>query len=92
MPITTFEEVDQHLASIDLDRKLSLTGPLAIRKNEARTDPAQVVGKVCAIYQVVSPVLRLVARVPIIPLKWRDAIRKFCDMMDLLCAGTGGGL
>jgi hypothetical protein len=66
-----------------LDPKL-----ITFRPGESRLDPAAAVGKVCVIYTTAAPVLKLIGKVPILPAKWKATIVKFCDLLDLLCAGS----
>jgi hypothetical protein len=41
--------------------------------------------KVCAVYRAVRPILALLAKTPILPKKWRDAINVFISLMDGIC-------
>ena len=41
--------------------------------------------KVCDIYKIVRPFLKLLPNVPFIPKKWKRAIEIFCDTLDAVC-------
>ncbi len=72
--VPTFEEVDKHIQSADLSAlKPSGTGSAAAIPN------------VCQAYGVIRPILALVSGVPLIPKKWRDAIKAFMQVMDSIC-------
>ena len=78
----TFEEVDKHVQQADLSafqpagKHLSAT---------ATANPAAAIPNVCGAYQVIKPILALVANLPIIPKKWKDAIKVFMQVMDTIC-------
>jgi hypothetical protein len=70
----TFEDVDKHIEASDLTA-LTAEGPAA-----------EAVGnQVCAAYKVIRPILALLTGLPLIPKKWKDAIRIFMKFMDAFC-------
>jgi hypothetical protein len=73
----TFEEVDKHVQKADL----SALKPSAA----AAAGSAAAIPNVCQAYGVVRPILALVASVPLIPKKWRDAIKAFMQVLDAIC-------
>jgi predicted solute-binding protein len=75
--IPTFEEVDKHIQSANL----SALKPSA----KAAAGSAAAIPNVCQAYGVIRPILALVAGVPLIPKKWRDAIKAFMQVMDSIC-------
>jgi hypothetical protein len=87
--VPTFEEVDKHIQSADMSvfqaggasRPASAKGAAKGGAASAALSTSQV----CAAYQVVKPILQLVANLPIIPKKWKDAIKAFMGVLDMLC-------
>jgi hypothetical protein len=79
----TFEEVNAHIEKADLKKLQKATGGSA----ESLT-AAGVGGQVCAGYKVVRPILLLVSSLPLIPSKWKAAIKAFIAIMDGFCPGA----
>lgn len=73
----TFEEVDKHIQSADLSvlRTSSAGGATA----------AAALPDICGAYAIVRPILELVSNVPILPKKWRDALKGFIQVVDSFC-------
>lgn len=42
-------------------------------------------GNLCSIYTVVRPILILISQLPLIPKKWKDAIKTLIAVLDTLC-------
>jgi len=73
----TFESVNKQIESADLDAlEQELTGGVGT---------ADTMGQVCKAYGVVKPILSLIASLPLIPNKWKQAIKIFMTFMDGLC-------
>lgn len=79
----TFEEVDKHIQQADLS--VFQPGGKQHLSSAAAANPAAVLPNVCGAYQVIRPILALVANLPIIPKKWKDAIKAFMQVMDTIC-------
>ena len=79
----TFEEVDKHIQQADLSA--FQPGGKHHLSAAAAANPAAVLPNVCGAYQVIRPILALVANLPIIPKKWKDAIKAFMQVMDTIC-------
>jgi len=79
----TFEEVDKHIQNADLS-SLQPGGKFHLSASTA-ANPAAAIPNICGAYQVIKPILALVANLPIIPKKWKDAIKAFMGVMDTLC-------
>ena len=75
----TFEAVDRHIAKVRLGKGRRLS-PAAIH-----ADPAAAIGQICPIYKKVRPILELILRTPLLPKKWKDAIRTLMSILDSLC-------
>jgi hypothetical protein len=78
----TFDEVDKHIQAADL----------AAIQPGGKHFPAAAAGAVpaalpniCPAYKIVRPILVLASNTPIIPQKWRDAIKAFIAVMDVIC-------
>lgn len=80
----TFEEVNKHFESVNLSDYQS-GGKSFFTADMVSKAPADVLAKVCGIYKIVRPFLALVSNLPLIPKKWRDAIKTFMGLMDSLC-------
>ena len=68
----TFEYVNDHIEKADLEA-LEAAGPEG------------VIDKICPAYAVVRPILKLIAGLPIIPAKWKKALKLFMQFMDAFC-------
>jgi len=77
----TFEEVDRHIESADL----SLFQPGGKHHVASGTTAAAAMPQLCPIYKTVRPVLVLISNLPLIPQKWKDAIKLFLQFLDVLC-------
>jgi hypothetical protein len=77
----TFEEVDQHIRNADL----SAFQPGGQHHVAAGAAPAVAIPNICAAYKVIRPILVILSNLPLIPQKWRDAIKAFMGVADTLC-------
>jgi hypothetical protein len=82
--IPTFEEVDKHIQSADLTA-FQQGGKHQLTAANAKANPAAAIPNVCGAYQVVKPILQLLANLPLIPKKWKDAIKAFMSVLDAIC-------
>lgn len=80
----TFEEVNKHFESADLSQ-FQEGGKNHFSAEAVAKTPALVLQNVCGIYKIVRPFLALVSNIPLIPKKWRDAIKTFMGVMDGIC-------
>ncbi len=77
----SFEEVNALIEKADL--KLYQTGGnYHFNAATRQAEPGNVISKICGIYKIVAPILKLVASLPLIPAKWKAAIKTFTDLMD----------
>ncbi|WP_353779993.1 hypothetical protein [Winogradskyella sp. 3972H.M.0a.05] len=72
----TFESVNKEIEALDLN-ELELYS-----KREA----LDVTSKICEIWKKISSIVRLIANIPLIPKKWRDALKVLISALDSLCA------
>jgi hypothetical protein len=79
----TFEEINERIEKADL-RPYQAGGAKHISA-AAAAKPAELLPNVCGIYKIIEPILRAIASLPLIPKKWKDAIKTFCDLMDQIC-------
>lgn len=79
----TFEDVEKHIQSADLSA-FQKGGKLHVSASAAAS-PAAAIPNVCAIYKIVRPILVLLSNLPLIPQKWRDAIKLFIQALDVFC-------
>lgn len=75
----SFEEID------GLVRGLDVSGMDAQVSRLAAASPADVIGQICPIYRVVRPILQGILALPFIPDSWKQVIRTFIRLMDLVC-------
>lgn len=80
----TFEQVNAHFEQADLS-PFQTGGAKFFAPQDVTRAPGDVLQKICGIYKIVSPFLKLVANLPLIPQKWKDAIKTFVNLMDGLC-------
>lgn len=78
----TFEEIDSHVRSQDLSQ---FEEAKTFTAEAAKAQPAQVLPQICGIYRVVRPILIALSNLPFIPQAWRNALKTFIRLMDLLC-------
>jgi hypothetical protein len=78
----TFEDVNRHFERVDLST-FQKGGKNYFAPGAGAT--ADVLQKVCSIYKIVRPFLVLVSNIPLIPAKWREAIKTFINLMDGIC-------
>ncbi len=76
----TFEQVDKIVQKADL-AKLRRGAPRG-----ARVAPAEIATTICSTWAVAGPIIHLVAGMPLIPKKWRDALGAFVDILDKICS------
>ena len=74
--VTTFEEVDKHIQNADLS---------ALQSAAATAGGAAAIPNVCQAYGIIRPILVLVTNLPLIPKKWKDAVKAFMQVMDSFC-------
>ena len=48
-------------------------------------DPRSALAKLCEIYQLVRPILVAMSAFPLIPAKWREAIKLLVQVLDQIC-------
>lgn len=77
----TFEDVDKHIQAADL----SALQPGGKHHPGAASASAAAVPNVCAAYKVIRPILVLASNTPLIPQRWRDALKSFIGVMDVFC-------
>jgi uncharacterized membrane protein AbrB (regulator of aidB expression) len=78
----TFEEVDKHIQSADLSA-FQPGGKHHVAAAPAAKEAA--IPNVCGAYQVVRPILVLLSNLPLLPKKWKDAIKVFMQVLDTIC-------
>jgi hypothetical protein len=78
----TFEEVNQHFNNVDLT-SFQKGGRNYFEPGATAT--GDILQKVRGIYKVVRPFLVRVSNLPLIPDKWKEAIKTFISLMDGLC-------
>lgn len=77
----TFDEVDKHIQAADL----TAIQPGGKLHAAAAAPAAAVLPNICAAYKIVRPILVLASNTPILPQKWRDALKAFIGVLDAIC-------
>ncbi len=72
----TFETVNQEIESLNLNQ-------LEADLNKEALD---ITSKICQIWNKIGSIVRLIANIPLIPKKWRDALKLLISTLDSLCA------
>jgi hypothetical protein len=80
----TFEEIDKHINSLNL-QDFQTGGKGHFTAAAVAASPGDVLKKVCTIYRAIRPILIGLENFPLIPKKWRDALKTFTTLMDTLC-------
>lgn len=78
----SFDEIDSMVRGLDL------SGADAQASRLAAASPADVIGQICPIYRVIRPILQGILALPFIPESWKQVIRTFIKLMDLVCPQT----
>jgi hypothetical protein len=76
----TFEKVDAHIS-----RHLA-----NVKRPSAAKVAAMDLPDICPYYKLIRPILVLLSDFPLIPLKWRTALKIFIEVMDRICPGAKG--
>ena len=83
----TFEDVDKIVQRANLKQfRSGGTGHVTARAVAA--SPGDVLTKLCAIWKIVGPIVRLIIKTPLIPKKWREALETFANLMDTVCGNA----
>jgi hypothetical protein len=77
----TFEDVDKHIQAADL----AAIQPGGKHHPAAGAAGAAALPSVCPAYKVIRPVLVILSNTPLIPQRWRDALKAFIGVMDVIC-------
>ncbi|HZI56967.1 MAG TPA: hypothetical protein VFF39_09335 [Verrucomicrobiae bacterium] len=79
----TFEQIDAAINKLDLASHQNTVAKLSAN---AAGNPALALPQLCPIYKGgVRAILVLLSNFPLIPQKWRDAIKALISVLDLLC-------
>ena len=82
----TFEEIDRRISALDL-KAFQPGGRQHFTAEAVTAAPGNVLQKICAIYRGIRPILIAIENFPLVPSKWREALKTFTDLMDTLCPG-----
>ena len=78
------EQVEAHFDALDL-KTMAPGGALHFTAADVKSQPADVLTKVCGIYQKVRPFVALASDLFFVPKKWRDALKSYMALMDQIC-------
>ncbi len=82
--MANFQDIDEHIESADLS-EFAPGGKKHVTASMATANPELVVPRICSIYRTVRPILVALSTFPLIPPKWREALKVFISVMDQLC-------
>ena len=71
----TFESVNKEIESLNLSQ-LEL---------DLQQESLDITSRICQIWSKIRNIVRLIAKIPLIPKKWRDALKLFISTLDALC-------
>jgi hypothetical protein len=80
----TFEDVDKHIQGADLS-VFQPGGKHFMKAGAPPATPAAILPNICPAYKIVRPILVLLSNLPLLPQKWRDAIKAFMGVLDAIC-------
>jgi len=78
----TFEQIDAAINRVDLAAHQRAVSGISA---QAAANPALALPQLCPIYKGVRPILVFLSNLVLIPQKWRDVIKAFIGVLDLLC-------
>ncbi len=80
----TFEEIEAHLDQSDV---LSYQNEAALRefKTMVTANPAGALEKICKVYKGIKPILEAIVRIPLIPAKFRNALKALMAILNTIC-------
>ncbi|MDY3561787.1 hypothetical protein R5W23_003215 [Gemmata sp. JC673] len=79
--VPSFEDVDKHIQAADL----TAIQPGGKSHPAAGVTGAAALPNICPAYKTVRPILVLASNTPLLPQKWRDAIKAFIGVLDVIC-------
>lgn len=77
----TFDDVEKHIQKADL----AAIQPGGKEHPAAGVTGAAALANICPAYKIVRPILVLLSNTPIIPQKWRAALKAFIEVIDVIC-------
>lgn len=72
----TFESVNQEIESLNLKEL----------ESSLQQESFDIASKICHIWSKISSIVRLISNIPLIPKKWRDALKLLINTLDSICA------
>ena len=72
----TFESVNKEIESLDLNQL----------ESDLQQEALDITSKICQIWNKIGSIVKLIANIPLIPKKWRDALKLLINTLDSLCA------
>jgi hypothetical protein len=80
----SFEQIDKQINALNL-KDFEAGGPHHFTAAAVSASPGDVLKKICAIYRAIRGILIALENFPLLPAKWRDALKTFTKLMDTLC-------
>lgn len=77
----TFESVNAEIEALDLDQ-LENNMQVEAKDDMAR---AKAIPNVCVIWNSIGVIIKLIAKIPFLPSKWRRALKLLITTMDGIC-------
>jgi hypothetical protein len=78
------QQVEEHFDALDLN-EMAPGGALHFSAADVKNQPAEVLTKICGIYQKIRPFIVLASELFLVPKKWRDALKSYMANMDQVC-------
>jgi hypothetical protein len=83
----TFEQVDRIVSRANL-RQFRAGGRAHVTARTVAVAPGDVLPKLCSIWAIVGPIVTLIMGLPLIPKKWKEALKIFAGLMDTVCKAS----
>ena len=83
----SYEEVDRIVERADL-RQFRIGGRGHFNARAVSINPGDVLTKLCGLWKIVGPIVKLIAKSLIFKPKWREALQAWANLMDTVCSNA----
>lgn len=79
--------IDSHYENFDI-AKMKEGGDLYFTAEQVQAAPAEVIPKICGLYQAIRPFVDWASRFFLIPKKIKTVLKGFMELMDKVCPAS----
>ncbi len=79
-----FEQINAAIEALDL-KKFQPGGSHHFTGEDVAKSPGDVLKKLCELYRHLRSIIEAIGNFPLLPKKWRDAIKTFMSLLDTIC-------